>query len=95
MFKFMELKNPSQTTCSPAVWRQSEKLSMAAVAGSVGVAGKNPARTWHRWESGELEPPLRVIALIEETSKGKVPMAEWVKVRSAYLSAQSAKRAAA
>src|SRR5258707_219663 len=51
---------------TPKRWRLANRLSMAATAATVGVRGKNPARTWQRWENGECTPPLQVVVNIEE-----------------------------
>ena len=69
---------------TPRQWRKGAGLSMAKVAELVGVKGAaNPARTWMRWELGAREPPLSVVAKVEEMSGGMVTSASW-----ASLSAQ-------
>lgn len=68
----------------PAQWRAQRNLSMAAVAEIIGLSGKNPARTWQRWENGEREPPLAIILKIEGLSGGQVTTASWVSARHAY-----------
>lgn len=70
----------------PAQWRALQKLSQDSVAKSLGIAGKNPARTWHRWESGERQPPLTIVLRIEAMSNGLVTTASWVAARNAFQS---------
>lgn len=72
---------------SPKQWRQDSKLSMAKAAAIAGVGGKNPARTWQRWETGLLEPPLRVISAIEEASGGLVTINSWRAISVASIPA--------
>lgn len=67
---------------SPEQWRKANNLSQDAVARMIGLTGKNPARTWQRWESGERQPPLTVIAKIEVLSDGAVNTTSWIKLRS-------------
>lgn len=66
---------------SPMEWRKARKLSQADVARMLGIGGKNPAMTWHRWESGKREPPLSIVAKIEVLSDGKVNLLSWTKLR--------------
>lgn len=74
-----------QDQLSPRQWRQRQKLTLAAVAALVGVNGKNPARTWHRWERGEGRPSACVIAKIEAISKGVVSVKSWAAVQEQCL----------
>ena len=54
----------------------------------VGVkGGANPARTWNRWENGEREPPMAVVAEIERVSAGAVTAGSWAAVRAQFLAA--------
>lgn len=76
----------AQAPIDPKQWRNSRRLSQAKVAMSLGYGGKNPARVWHRWETGEGEPPVSVIVRIEIMSDGQVTAASWLAVRQAYLS---------
>lgn len=67
---------------SPEQWRKAKNFSQDQVARMIGLSGKNPARTWQRWESGERQPPLTVIAKIEVLSEGFVTTTSWIKLRS-------------
>lgn len=78
---------------SPKQWRLDRGWSQAKAATSLGYGGKNPARVWHRWETGEGEPPLSVVVRIEIMSDGQVTAASWLAVRQAYL-ARNRERAA-
>jgi transcriptional regulator with XRE-family HTH domain len=68
---------------SPEEWRKDRGLSQEAMARVVGVSGKNPSRTWQRWESGEAQPPIRIIAKIDSLTDGKVNLQSWAVVRAA------------
>jgi transcriptional regulator with XRE-family HTH domain len=73
------------TRIDPKHWRLNGHLSMAAMAAAAGVRGKNPSRTWQRWETGERAPPLRVIVEIERISDGVINAGAWNTVRQAFL----------
>lgn len=66
---------------SPREWRAGNRWSQAKIAEMLGISGKNPAMTWHRWESGKREPPLSVVAKIEALSDGKVTLHSWTRLR--------------
>lgn len=54
----------------------------------LGIGGKNPSRTWQRYETGEREPPISVIARLEIISEGAVTTSSWMLVRQAYQERQ-------
>lgn len=54
---------------------------MAAAAAELGVSGKNPARTYQRWETGQSNPPLAVVLKLKTLSNGLVDIGSW---RGAY-----------
>ncbi|KQQ70898.1 hypothetical protein ASF70_18800 [Rhizobium sp. Leaf321] len=58
---------------------------MAGVAMMLGIEGRNPARTWQRYENGASEPPLTIIAKMEMISEGVVNTTSWMQVRQAHL----------
>ncbi len=66
---------------TPRQWRLNAKLSLCAAAGLVGVTGRNPARTWQRWERGDTNPPVKIVAKVEELSQGRVKAADWVFIK--------------
>lgn len=72
-------------TISPKEWRTGRGWSQAKAAAALGYGGRNPARVWHRWETGEGEPPLSVVVRVEILSDGQVTAASWFAVRQAYL----------
>ena len=74
-------------TISPRNWRTETNLTMEGAARLVGVLGKNPARTWQRWEQGQLEPPLAIVQAVARVSEGAVSLESWRAVREQYLSA--------
>lgn len=74
----------------PAEWRRNAGLSQASVAKLVGIEGKNPSRTWQRYETGERQPRADVIAAVERVSKGKVTAKSWTEVIAARQPAGAA-----
>lgn len=78
----------STITQSPKRWRQQRKMTMAGVASMLGITGKNPSRTWQRYETGEREPPVSVMAKLEMISEGAVTTSSWMQVRQSYQSRQ-------
>jgi transcriptional regulator with XRE-family HTH domain len=72
----------------PQDWRKSRQFSQENVANMLGIKGKNPARTWQRWESGERKPPLAVMMKIEALTDGKVTITSWMKVRETFVGAK-------
>jgi transcriptional regulator with XRE-family HTH domain len=70
---------------SPSQWRKDRRLSQRDAAILAGITGKNPARTWNRWELGERQPPMRVVAKIEDESDGRVSARAWADLREAFM----------
>ncbi len=68
---------------APRKWRVAHGFSQAAIASRLGVKGRNPARTWQRWERGEAAPPVSIIVNVEKISRGEVTAADWLTVRQA------------
>jgi len=66
---------------SPRQWRTATKLTLEEAAAAVGIRGKNPARTWQRWEVGDRAPPHLVVATVAKLSEGRVTIANWPKRR--------------
>jgi predicted transcriptional regulator len=63
---------------------------MASIASMLGIVGKNPSRTWQRYETGEREPPLEIIAKLEMISDGAVSTSSWMQIRQTYRTRQPA-----
>ncbi|MDE4602484.1 hypothetical protein [Sinorhizobium meliloti] len=63
---------------------------MAGIAMMLGIEGKNPSRTWQRYETGASEPPLSIVAKLELISDGAVSTSSWMHVRQAFQSRQKA-----
>ncbi len=61
-------------------------MTMAGAATMLGIGGKNAARTWQRYETGERAPPLELLVRMEMISEGQVTAGAWLQVRQAYLS---------
>ncbi|MCZ7494115.1 hypothetical protein O8B39_06370 [Agrobacterium rhizogenes] len=61
---------------------------MVGIAMMLGIGGKNPSRTWQRYETGATEPPLSVVAKLEIISEGAVTTSAWMHVRQAYQARQ-------
>lgn len=69
----------------PKEWRCEIGLSQDRIARQIGIEGKNPSRTWQRWESGERPPPIRIVVAVERMSEGKVTAESWHDARVQYL----------
>tara|TARA_A200000159_G_scaffold133625_1_gene131787 strand:- start:11 stop:367 length:357 start_codon:yes stop_codon:yes gene_type:complete len=76
---------------SPHDWRESAGYTLRSAADRFGVIGKNPARTWQRWETGERSPSVAIIAEVESASAGAVSAASWAQVRNKFISEQQAR----
>lgn len=72
---------------SPHDWRAQAGLSLAKAAEAAGIAGKNPARTYGRYEAGETPVPAEVVEAIQNASGGAVTPASWHQVRLGFLRA--------
>jgi predicted transcriptional regulator len=77
-------------TITPREWREQEGLSLKAAAAMLGISGKNPGRTWQRYEAGDRKPPLALIADVEHHSKGTVTLASWAAIHRSTFSARRA-----
>lgn len=77
----------TEAAITPRAWRKSKKLSMREAAVRAGVVGKNPGRTWQRWETGALEPPLAIVQSVSAQSLNAVTIESWREVRRQHLSA--------
>ncbi len=73
----------------PKEWRISLGMSQAEAATTAFYRGKNPARAWQRWETGQLEPPLSVVHYIEQYSMccdgPGVWLRDWLEARREWL----------
>lgn len=70
----------------PKAWREAQGLTQAAVASLAGIGGRNPSRTYQRYEIGAQQAPAEVVASVEQQSRGTVTAASWHAVRLAWLS---------
>lgn len=60
----------------------------------LGISGKNAARTWQRYETGERVPPIDLLLRMEMISDGQVTTASWAQVRQVYVGKRSEGEAA-
>ena len=76
-------------------WRTDRKLTLAEAAALLGICGKNPARTYQRYETGErsISDPV-LIDRIEHATDGKITATHIQKWRLAMASQHSAPEAA-
>lgn len=72
---------------NPKTWRNGAGLTLAKVAAECGITGRNPARTYNRYETGEKQAPAEVVAAVDRVSGGKVRAASFQAVRMAWLEA--------
>lgn len=69
----------------PKHWREQTGISLAELARRLGVAGKNPARTYQRYETGERAAPAAIIQRFREISHDAVRAEDWHEARLAWL----------
>lgn len=74
----------------PRSWRLREGLTVAEMARRAGISGKNPVRTYGRYETGEQPCPPEVIERVREITGGEVGAEGWQKARVEFLSARAA-----
>ena len=73
---------------NPKIWRQRAGLTLAEVAARVAIGGRNPARTYQRYENGECACPLSVIVAIERLSGAQIGAKSWQRARQRFLTSQ-------
>lgn len=73
-----------------ASWRASfePKLTLAAAAARLGIAGANPARTYQRYETGENAVDAMLAAEIVMRTNGQVSHEDLFNVRAAWMRKQ-------
>ncbi|TXM71468.1 helix-turn-helix transcriptional regulator [Methylobacterium sp. WL69] len=69
---------------TPRAWRLSNGLSQSEIARRLGITGKNPARTWQRWETGKARPPINVVVAVEQMSAQQVDARSWLAVEVSH-----------
>ncbi len=69
----------------PKHWREQAKISLGEIARRLGVEGKNPARTYHRYETGERAAPAGIVERFREVSNGAVRAEDWHETRLGWL----------
>jgi transcriptional regulator with XRE-family HTH domain len=79
----------------PKTWREQAGLSCADVARRCGIAGKNPTKTYSRYETGESPAPALVIEAVRKLSAGKVDAETFQRARLSFLKLKSKSEAAA
>ena len=72
---------------TPKVFRETKGWTFPQMAEQLGLEGKNPARTYQRWETGECPPPFGVVAKIEKMSGGRVRASDWPQAQTAKAEA--------
>jgi transcriptional regulator with XRE-family HTH domain len=71
----------------PREWRKETGKTLADVASLAGIAGRNPSRTYARYETGDNQCPANVIEAVRVLSAGAVTGDSWQRVRVNFLSA--------
>lgn len=69
----------------PKSWRIAEGRTLMAVATLCGIVGRNPARTYGRYEDGSAPCPAIVIETVLALSEGAVGPEAWHQVRIGFL----------
>lgn len=70
---------------NPRYWREKAGFSLADVASKAGIIGRNPSRTYARYETGENQCPVPVIESVRRLSGGRVTAESWCAARAEYL----------
>jgi transcriptional regulator with XRE-family HTH domain len=66
-------------------WRKSNKLSLSQMAERLGIGGRNPSRTYQRYETGENRPDADTVQKIIEMTAGAVTAQDMHETRLAWL----------
>lgn len=69
----------------PKDWRAQADLTLASAAMLAGIQGRNPSKTYSRYETGESPCPAAVVEKIRAGSNGQVTAESWHAVRLAFL----------
>lgn len=77
----------------PKAWRVGAGKGLTEIARAVGLGGKNPARTYDRYEKGEQECPAEVVEAVRQMSGGIVGAESWLRARMAYRASAGAQHA--
>jgi len=80
---------------TPKSWRVDEEYSTAQVAVLVGLRGKTARMTYLRYERGENDVPLEIVAQVEKLSGGKVTYRGWLAAQREYRAAHPRRERAA
>lgn len=62
-------------------WREQNGWTLARLAAELGVNGKFPVGTVHRWETGQSRPDADMIVRIEEVTGGAVTALDMHEIR--------------
>jgi transcriptional regulator with XRE-family HTH domain len=74
----------------PKSWRTEAGMSLAAVAAGCGIGGKNPSKTYSRYETGESPAPADVVEAVRKISRGKITVESFHAARLAHLRKETA-----
>lgn len=66
-------------------WRKAAGLTLRECAERMGLAGKNPARTYQRLETGEQQADADVVEKIDGMTAGQVTSRDMHETRLAFL----------
>ncbi len=78
------------TIRDPKSWRNEAGLTLAEVAARAGITGRNPAKTYSRYETGQSPCPAPVVEAVRSLSEGAVGAEAFHKVRLRHLSGAGA-----
>lgn len=75
----------SDSKIDPRTWRISQGLTQRELAQRAGINGRNPSRTYDRYERGISDCPAAVVEAVRIASAGVVGAEAWHAVRLSHL----------
>lgn len=69
-------------------WRLTRNMTLAEAAATLGMPGKNPSRTYQRYESGEKRPDAPLVEAIIAMTGGAVTVEDMHRARLDWLAAR-------
>jgi transcriptional regulator with XRE-family HTH domain len=74
----------------PKAWRLQAGLTLASVARAAGIEGRNPAKTYSRYEQGESACPAEIVERLRALSQGQLGAESFHAVRLTWLRSNAA-----
>lgn len=74
----------------PKAWRLQAGMTLATVARAAGIEGRNPAKTYSRYEQGESACPAEIVERLRTLSQGQLGAESFHAARLSWLRANTA-----